>query len=54
MANADTDEVAENGTWTAGSSEVALCAPGEALLGTGFMFTQPGNREVSWLEAAPS
>lgn len=50
---ADIDEVAENGTWTAGNSEVAVCAPGEALLGGGFMLTKPGNREVSWLEAAP-
>jgi hypothetical protein len=52
-AIADLDEVAENGTWTASNSEVALCAPGEALLGTGFLATRPGNREVSWLEATP-
>ena len=32
---------------------VTLCAPGEALLGTGFIFTEPGNREVSFLRAAP-
>lgn len=52
-AIADIDEVAENGAWTAGNSEVALCAPGEALLGTGFLMNDPGNREVSWLEATP-
>jgi len=50
---ADIDEVAANPEWTAGNSEVALCAPGEALLGTGFLFTNPGNREVTWLEATP-
>lgn len=52
-AIADVDQIASNPEWTAGNSEVAFCAPGEALLGTGFMFSQPGNREVSWLEAAP-
>jgi hypothetical protein len=50
---ADIDEVAENGTWTAGNTEVAVCAPGEALLSPGFIFTNPGNREVAWLEAHP-
>lgn len=50
---ADIDQVAANPEWTAGNSEVALCAPGEALLGTGFLFTNPGNREVTWLEATP-
>ena len=50
---ADLDQVAENGTWTAGNTEAALCGPGEALLGTGFVFTEPGNREVTWLQAAP-
>lgn len=49
----DIDEVAANPEWTAGNSEVALCAPGEALLGTGFLFTNPGNRQVTWLEATP-
>jgi hypothetical protein len=29
------------------------CARRGKLLGSGFMFTQPGNREVTWLEAAP-
>jgi hypothetical protein len=47
---ADIDAVAENGTWTAGNGEVALCAPGERLLGGGFAFTNPGNREVAFLE----
>ena len=50
---ADIDQVAENGTWTGSNAETALCAPGEALLGPGFIFTEPGNREVSWLRAAP-
>ena len=50
---ADIDQVASNPEWTAGNTEVALCAPGEALLGPGFAFTQPGNREVTWLQAKP-
>ncbi len=49
----DIDAVAENGMWTAGNTEVALCSPGEALLGTGFAFTEPGNREVTFLQASP-
>jgi hypothetical protein len=49
----DKDAVAENGTWTASNTETTLCGPGEALLGTGFIFTEPGNREVSFLRAAP-
>lgn len=51
---ADHDAVAENGTWTPSNTEVALCGPGEDLLGTGFMFTEPGNHEVSFLRAAPA
>lgn len=49
----DLDQVAENGTWTAGDTASALCGPGEALIGTGFAMTQPGNREVTWLQALP-
>ncbi|MGH2936874.1 MAG: hypothetical protein ACRDPE_01990 [Solirubrobacterales bacterium] len=49
----DRDQVASNPEWTASNTEVALCAPGEALLGTGFIFTEPGTREVSFLRAAP-
>jgi hypothetical protein len=49
----DVDEVAENGKWTAGNSEVALCAPGERLLSGGFAFTEPGNREATFLQARP-
>lgn len=49
----DQDAVAENGTWTPSNTEVTLCGPGEALLGTGFIFTAPGNHEVSFLRAAP-
>ena len=50
---ADVDAVAENGTWTAGNSEIASCGPGEHLLGGGFAFPKPGNREVAFLEALP-
>lgn len=50
---ADLDKVASNPEWTASNTEVTLCAPGEALLGTGFVFTESGNHEVSWLRAAP-
>lgn len=50
---ADLDAVAENGTWTASSTEVVACDPGERLLGGGFSFTNPGNREVAFLQAQP-
>lgn len=50
---ADRDLVAENGTWTSSNTEATLCGAGEALLGTGFIFTEPGNHEVSWLRVAP-
>jgi hypothetical protein len=50
---ADFDEVADNGTWTAGNSEVALCDKGERLLTGGVYSTNPGNREVGILEALP-
>jgi hypothetical protein len=49
----DRDAVASNPEWTASNTEATLCGPGEALLGTGFMFTEPGNREVGFLRAAP-
>jgi hypothetical protein len=49
----DVDAVAENGQWTAGNSEVALCGPGERLLSGGFKFTEPGNREATFLQALP-
>jgi hypothetical protein len=49
----DLDAVAENGAWTASNAEAALCGQGEALLGTGFAFTEPGNREVGFLQALP-
>jgi hypothetical protein len=51
---ADHDAVASNPEWTPSNTEVALCGPGEDLLGTGFMFTEPGNHEVSFLRAQPS
>lgn len=50
---ADVDQVAENGTWTASNTEVAVCGPGETIIGAGFAFTEPGNREVSFLQASP-
>jgi hypothetical protein len=50
---ADLDAVAENGAWTASNGEAAMCGTGEALLGTGFAFTEPGNREVGFLQALP-
>jgi hypothetical protein len=50
---ADLDQVAENGAWTASNTEAAMCGAGEALLGTGFAFTEPGNREVAFLQALP-
>lgn len=49
----DLDEVAENGTWTAGNTEVASCGAGERLIGGGFAFTNPGNREVAFLQMMP-
>jgi hypothetical protein len=50
---ADFDEVAQNATWTASNSEVALCDKGERLLTGGVYSTNPGNREVGILEALP-
>lgn len=50
---ADLDAVPSNPEWTASNAETALCGPGERLLGTGFAFTNPGNREVGWLQALP-
>jgi hypothetical protein len=49
----DKDAVASNPEWTASDTAIALCGSGEPLLGTGFIFTEPGNREVSFLRAAP-
>jgi hypothetical protein len=50
---ADLDLVAENGTWTASNTEVASCALGERVLGGGFAFTNPGNREAAFLQMLP-
>lgn len=50
---ADIDQVAANPEWTAGNTEVALCGQGERLLGGGFAFTEPGNKEVTFLQALP-
>jgi len=49
----DSDSVASNPEWTAGDTGSAVCGPGEALIGTGFAMVQPGNREVTWLQALP-
>jgi hypothetical protein len=49
----DLDAVAENPVWTASNSETATCALGERLLGGGFSFPNPGNREVGFIEATP-
>ena len=51
---ADLDAVASNIEWTASNTEAALCGPGERLLGGGFAFTNPGNREAAWLQALPA
>lgn len=50
---ADLDAVPHNGEWTASNTEAAVCGPGERLLGGGFAFTNPGNREAAWLQALP-
>jgi hypothetical protein len=50
---ADLDADAHNGEWTASNVEAALCGTGEALLGTGFAMTSPGNGQAGWLEALP-
>jgi len=49
----DADTVAENGTWTASNTEIAYCGLGERLLSGSFAFTEPGNREVSFLQVRP-
>lgn len=51
---ADLDQVAENGTWTSSNSQPVACAPGEKLLSGGFGFTNPGNREATFLQMLPS
>lgn len=50
---ADLDVGAHNIEWTASNTEAALCGPGEALLGSGFAFTNPGNGEAAFLQALP-
>jgi hypothetical protein len=51
---ADLDAGAENHEWTASDSVPVLCGPGERVLGGGFAFPSPGDREVAWLEAMPA
>lgn len=50
---ADVDQVPSNPEWTAGNTEIAACAPGEKLLSVGFAFTEPGNKEATFLQAMP-
>lgn len=49
----DVDEVEENGTWTASSAVTVGCGLGERLLTGGVTVTDPGNREVAIIQAAP-
>jgi len=49
----DLDAVASNPEWTASDTAAASCAPGERLLQGGGSFTNPGNREVSFLQLLP-
>lgn len=49
----DQDEIASNPTWTSSSTGVAICGAGERVMQTGLNFTNPGNREVSFIEALP-
>jgi hypothetical protein len=49
----DIDEVAANPEWTAGNTEVAMCGPGERILSAAFAFSNPGNKQVTWLQARP-
>ena len=49
----DLDEVASNPQWTASNTEVAMCGAGERILSAAFGFSNPGNREVTWLQARP-
>jgi hypothetical protein len=49
----DQDEIASNPTWTASSTGAAICGTGERLLQGGLNFINPGNREVSFIEALP-
>jgi hypothetical protein len=49
----DQDAVASNPEWTASDTGTAICGTGERLLQGGLNFTNPGNREVSFIEALP-
>jgi hypothetical protein len=49
----DQDAVASNPEWTASDTGTAICGTGERLIQGGFTFTNPGNREVSIIEALP-
>lgn len=49
----DLDATASNPEWTASNTAAAACGAGERLMQTGFTFTSPGNREVSFIQALP-
>jgi hypothetical protein len=49
----DLDKDPHNGEWTPSNTELALCGPGEALLGGGFAFMTTGNGEVGTIEQMP-
>jgi hypothetical protein len=50
---ADLDVAAHNNEWTASNLEVAVCGPGQRLLGGGFSFTTLNNGESNWIEELP-
>jgi hypothetical protein len=49
----DLDEIASNPDWTASNTAAAACGAGERLMESGYTFTNPGNRQVSFLQALP-
>jgi hypothetical protein len=49
----DQDAVASNPEWTASDTGTAICGTGERLMQGGLTFTNPGNREVSFIQALP-
>jgi hypothetical protein len=49
----DLDKVPHNGEWTPSNTEIALCGPGEALLGGGFAFMITGDGEIGAIEQMP-
>jgi hypothetical protein len=49
----DLDKDPHNGEWSPSNTELALCGPGEALLGGGFAFMTTGDGEVGTIEQMP-